>query len=191
MPVYAADMEFVECSKLMQATVRVNAMEKPDENSSVVVTFEQGSPMLVTGESKEGWYRITFQGKDGYVRSDSVETALQVEGESLENLDRELNEMEQTNKIIVEEVERMRAEKQRSRIWTVVIMILVAGIFGVGIYSTIKANREEKDAESKTDKNLLCEETEFSDISLKKADIEEKNLDIIDLDTTDIDDMES
>ena len=88
-PVYAADIEFTECSKLMQATVKVDATEQPDINSAVITTFEQGAPMLVTGESQSGWYRITFQGKDGYVKMDAVEAAVQVEGESLEELDRE------------------------------------------------------------------------------------------------------
>ena len=191
-PVYAADIEFTECSKLMQATVKVDATEQPDINSAVITTFEQGAPMLVTGESQSGWYRITFQGKDGYVKMDAVEAAVQVEGESLEELDRELDELEQTNKVIVEEVERMRAEKQRSSIWTVVIIALVAGIFGVGIYSTIKANREERESDADSEMTLKkkYDEEEISEINLpNKISMEEKRMDIIDLDSTDIDDV--
>lgn len=190
-PVYAADIEFTDCSKLMQATVKVDATEQPDEDSVVITTFEQGSPMLVTGESQSGWYRITFQGKDGYVKMDTVKAAVQVEGESLEELDRELDEMEQTNKVIIEEVERMRAEQKRSRIWTVVIVVLVLSIFGVGIYSTIIANREDKEenVNAENRNKQKHDEEELSDINLprQKGESDEKKLDIIDLDTTDID----
>lgn len=192
-PVYAADIEFTDCSKLMQATVKVDATEQPDPNSVVIHTFEQGAHMLVTGESQSGWYRITFQGKDGYVKMDTVEAAVQVEGESLEELNLELDEMEQTNKIIIEEVERMRDEQKRSKIWTAVIAILVVSIFAVGIFSTIRANREEKEDGERTEKadRKKYDEEELFDINLPKQAVasDEKILDIIDLDTTDIDDM--
>lgn len=189
--VHAGDIEFTECSKLMEAVASVDATEQPDVNSAVITTFEQGTPVLVTGESEAGWYRITFQGQEGYVRMDAVKMAVQVEGESLEELDRELDEMEQTNRIILEEVERMRTEQKRSMIWTVIIIILVISIFVVGIYSTIKASsKDAEDAEAGEKTKRRINEEDISDIYLpdEKSSIVQKKLDIIDLDTTDLND---
>lgn len=191
--VYASEVEFTDVSKLMEAMVDVEAWESPKEDGTVVTSFKKGTPILVTGESDSGWYRLTFQGKDCYIKMDTVKVATQVEGEVLQELDKEMELLEQENKIIIEEVERVRAEQKRSTMWTIVIVVLVIAIFAVGIYSTIKANRldKEKEIEEKED-NEKFDEEELSDINLPKEQSDgEAALDIIDLDKTDVDSIEA
>lgn len=186
--VYASEIEFTDTSKLMEAVSDVEALERPQEGAVVVTSFTQGVPILVTGESASGWYRLSFQGKDCYIKIDTVKAAVQVEGESLQELDKEMELLEQENKIIIEEVERVRAEQKRSIVWTIIIVVLIAAIFAVGIYSTIRANRldKEKETEDKHDNEKFNEE-ELSEINLlKKQENENTNLHIIDLDKTDV-----
>ena len=61
----------------------------------------------------------------------------------MEGLDKEFQELEMESKILVEEVERYRTEARRSRIWGIVIVLLVAGIFVTGIISTKRMEREK------------------------------------------------
>lgn len=61
----------------------------------------------------------------------------------IDALDQEMKAMEAENQIVVEEVERQRAEKKNSMIWGVVIVLLVIGIFAVGILSTMRSEREK------------------------------------------------
>lgn len=50
--------------------------------------------------------------------------------------------------MVVEEVERYRAEAKRSRIWGTVIVLLIAGIFAVGVISTRKSKKNSEKEES-------------------------------------------
>ncbi len=53
-------------------------------------------------------------------------------------LDAEFAELEEESVLIVEEVERQRAEARRSKIWGAIIIVLVMCIFSIGIVSTNK-----------------------------------------------------
>ncbi len=59
-------------------------------------------------------------------------------------LDAEFSELEEESAMIVEEVERQRAEARRCKIWGVVIIVLVIGIFSMGVVSTIESKKEEE-----------------------------------------------
>lgn len=61
--------------------------------------------------------------------------------QQLENsaeLDAEFSNLKEESVMIVEEVERQREEARRSKIWGAVIILLVMGIFGMGVVSAIK-----------------------------------------------------
>ncbi len=57
-------------------------------------------------------------------------------------LDAEFAELEEESVLIVEEVERQRAEARRSKIWGAIIIVLVMCIFGIGIVSTNKDKKK-------------------------------------------------
>lgn len=58
-------------------------------------------------------------------------------------LDAEFSALEEESVMIVEEVERQRVEARRSKIWGAVIIVLVIGIFGMGIVSAVKEKKAE------------------------------------------------
>lgn len=139
------EAETTELNQIMLANGKVEAKEMSDDSATVVITYESGAPVLVIGETTDGWYKVSYQDKIGYVHKSELTT----QGLDVEGLDKEMKTAEAESKLVVEEVERYRAEARRSRIWGTVIVLLVVGIFATGILSTVKAEREKrKDAGS-------------------------------------------
>lgn len=136
-----AEVQVTELSKIMVAKTAVEAFEEPSEQSSkTTITYEAGASVMVTGETADGWYRVSFQDKAGFVKK----TDLQEADIDIAALDEEFEVNEIEGKVFVEEVERIRAQITRSRIWGTIIVLLIVGIFGTGIYSTIKSERDKK-----------------------------------------------
>lgn len=134
------EIETTELNQIMLANEALEAKEIPDDGADVVITYESGAPVLVIGETADGWYKVSYQGKAGYVhKSELTAQAIDVEG-----LNKEMESSEAESKLVIEEVERYRAEARRSRIWGTVIVLLVAGIFATGILSTVKAEKAKK-----------------------------------------------
>lgn len=128
-----------ELNQIMVADEALEAKELPDDNSASVITYQSGQSVFVTGETADGWYKVSYQDKEGYVRK----SLLFIQEFDVEGLDKEFQELEMESKILVEEVERYRTEARRSRIWGIVIVLLVAGIFVTGIISTKRMEREK------------------------------------------------
>ena len=128
-----------ELNQIMVADEAFEAKELPDDNSASVITYQSGQSVFVTGETADGWYKVSYQDKEGSVRK----SLLFIQEFDVEGLDKEFQELEMESKILVEEVERYRTEARRSRIWGIVIVLLVAGIFVTGIISTKRMEREK------------------------------------------------
>lgn len=135
------EVEISELNQIMTANDKLEIKEIPDDNAAIVFTYESGAAVFVTGETTDGWYKVSYQDKVGYVRKSELEAAeLDVEG-----IDKEMADAAAEGKQIVEEVERYRIEAQRTKIWGTVIILLVVGIFATGIISTIKNEKEENE----------------------------------------------
>lgn len=140
-------------SQFMKAQQHVDAKAEPDDNAETAFSYDEGAVVYVTGETDDGWYIVFYQGKTGYINKAASQEVFETEEISIEALDEELEALQVNDKIIVEEVERYRAEVRRSRIWGVVIVLLVFGIFVVGIFSTVRAERNK--GKSKDDQDIL------------------------------------
>lgn len=125
-------------NQIMVATEKVEAKETPNQAAAVMITYEKDSTVFVTGETSDGWYRVSYQNMIGYIPKEKL--AVQTYGEEL---DQEFKSLEEESVMIVEEVERYRAESRRSKIWGAVIIVLIAGIFATGIISTRKNGKDE------------------------------------------------
>lgn len=137
-------------NQIMVATEAAEAREIPDESAAVAITYEKDATVFVTGETADGWYRVSYQNITGYIPKEKL--AAQTYGEEL---DQEFKAMEEESVMIVEEVERYRAESRRSKIWGAVIIVLIAGIFATGIISTRKnGNDENKENDSAGKKGM-------------------------------------
>lgn len=157
MPVYARDeLTETQINLFMKVLRQVDAKAEPKDDAETVFTYDEGDHIYVTGETPNGWYIVYYRGQTGYVSKNvsqgagageddqdrSMQAVFEAETLDLEALDNELAAQEVENKLIAEGVERYLAEARRSRIWGVVIVLLVIGIFAVGIVSTIRAERK-------------------------------------------------
>ena len=140
----AAENEAVtDSSAIVVAVGEVDAKERPDENAEVVISYHDGDNIYVTGETADGWYRVRYQELTGYVRVEQVpEMAVDVEA-----LNDEFAIEAEEGKLVVEEVERQRAEVRRSKIWGAVIVLLVLAVFVTGIVTTVKNGKDGREQE--------------------------------------------
>lgn len=128
-PVRARGSEPVKMNQLMIAAVDAEVKEMPSADADVIMTFDAGSAVFVTGETSGGWYQISCQGRTGYVK----EEALKDIDVDLSALALEMEDTETEGKIVAEEVERVRKEDDRSRVWLIVLGVVMGGILITGI----------------------------------------------------------
>lgn len=155
--VHAQQEGEIKVSQFMTAMQDMDAKAEPNSNAETIFSYEAGASVLVTGETQDGWYIVYYQGKTGYIDKNTPvdpatsidpnesQAVLVVQEIDVEALDAEMEALQMEDKIIVEEVERYRAERRRSRIWGTVIVLLVIGIFAVGIVSTVRAEKKKKE----------------------------------------------
>lgn len=178
------DSSIAELNQVMTIQTDCDVRELPDTDAAVVSSYTAGESVWVIGETQDGWYKTSYQGQEGYILKEYI-TGLQVEVEGQgtvdlveAGLDRELAAAEAEGKMLVEEVERQRAEGKRSRIWMVVIIVLVIGIFVTGIISVTKKGKGNG-AKNIKRKDIKEEDDGTEDIVLSEKD----DFDIIDLDS--------
>ena len=133
---------------LMMLAEDTPARENPDEEAAVVVELPAGAQLLVTGE-EDGWYEIFYQGKTAYVPMASATASTQVDQEAL---DEEMHRVEEEGAAFVEALEAQRKAAQRSRIWQIIIIVLIVAVFLTGVVSAVKSAKAEdrKDAGKRT-----------------------------------------
>lgn len=133
-----------ELSQLMTADKDVDMKTEPSDSAEKIMTYHKGDSVFVTGETADGWYRAIYQDKEGYIPKDSL-SVLEID---VAALDEEMARTEQEAELVVETVERYRAEARRSKIWGSVIVVLVVGIFATGIISGIKSAKGKDEQEA-------------------------------------------
>lgn len=122
---------------ILEAKKNVSMKAEPEKTAETLMTFNEGSLLFAAGEAVDGWYYVIYQGTGGYVE----EAGLSVLELDIEGLDAEMAASEAETKFVVEVVEKYRADARRSKIWGTVIIVLVAGIFAVGIFSAVRSNK--------------------------------------------------
>lgn len=137
--VLAAQNTGIEQGKLMTAVRRVEVRETPDDGAAVIMTYEEGSAVFAIGESVDGWYRVIYQGQEGYV----PENALHAQEIDVEGLDAEMAQEAEEARFMIETIERYQSEARRSKIWGGVIVALIVGVFAMGIISEIRGKKED------------------------------------------------
>ena len=66
-----------------------------------------------------------------------------------EALDQEMQKVEEEGAAFVESLETQRTAAQRSRIWQIVIIVLIAAVFITGVISAVKSAKMDKEKEAK------------------------------------------
>lgn len=137
---------------ILEAKKRVEMKAAPEKTAETLMTFQAGDLIFAVEETEDGWYRVVYQEKEGYVEKGGL-TVLELD---IEGLDAEMAVNEAETKFVVEAVEKYRADARRSKIWGAVIILLVASIFGVGIFSAVRTNQNgggEEDGGGSEEKN--------------------------------------
>ncbi|MCM1201838.1 MAG: SH3 domain-containing protein [Bacteroides fragilis] len=152
----SGELETYEQGMVLEAEKRVEMKAAPEETAETLMSFQKGSLVFAVGGPEDGWYRVIYQGNEGYVEEDAL-TALEID---IEGLNAEMAANEEETKFVVEVVEKYRADARRSKMWGTIIIVLVIGIFGVGIFSAVRGGRNEeaeknsrKDAERNDDRD--------------------------------------
>ena len=167
LPAHAQDeMTETQISLFMKALQQVDAKAEPKDDADTIFTYDEGDHIYVTGETSNGWYIVYYRGQTGYINKNvsqgaevlqddqdvqseqNVQAVFEAETLDLEALDDELAAQEVENKLIAEGVERYLTEARRSRMWGVVIVLLVIGIFAVGIVSTVRTEKNKGEGEN-------------------------------------------
>ena len=134
------ESQVISHNQLMVAEQDVDMKAEPDAESQTLMIYKKGDLVFSTGETGDGWYLVIYQDKTGYVEKE----ALSIQELDVEGLDAEMASYEQEGKLVMETVEKYHTESRRSKIWGGVIVALVFSIFAVGIFSAVKAKKEEE-----------------------------------------------
>lgn len=139
MPVCAA--EDLKKDMVMETIEEVKLLEKAEGNATVVATLPAGTTVLITEDSSNGWCRVSVKEQSGYLQTTQLKTI-----GNKDELDAEFEKISNTVQLIFEEIVTMEKETKQARVWGTVIVVLIIAIFGVGIVSALKKNKEEKNS---------------------------------------------
>ena len=111
--------------------------EEADEASAVLRELKK-QELVVPVEAGALWVKVSFGELTGYVKSEYVQT------ESPDPLvAREMAEQEAYDAEFINEVERLTKEQTRSRIYGMIVICIIVGIFAAGIVSTVMQKKSE------------------------------------------------
>lgn len=149
MPVQATEAEGV--MTLQQTVKDTEIKESPDDDAETLREIEEGTGVIVFGEPQDSWSKVEYDGVSGYMESGALENYMAEGGE--EALEQEFEEVQEETVRTIEESELIQKSKRTSMIWGIVIAVLVAAIFVVGIVSAIKKEKVEKTGEEKEEES--------------------------------------
>lgn len=140
MPVQASETESI---MTLQKTVKdTEIKEAPEDSAETLKEIEEGTGVIVYGEPQDSWSKVEYDGVSGYMESGALENYMVEGGE--EALEQEFEEVQEETVRTIEESELIQKSKRTSMIWGIVIAVLVAAIFVVGIVSAIKKEKVEE-----------------------------------------------
>lgn len=178
-----------QTGQVMTTQQQIDVKAEPDEKSETVFSYQAGDWIYVTGQTEDGWYIVYYQDKTGYINMAATEDVLTPVEIDVEEMDAQMAEDEAISRMIIEETMRYRAESRRSKIWGAVIVLLVVGIFAMGIISTVKANQksgQEQNDGVQADKKSFRPKKSGSDLKEEDTDTgkaeQKEDEDILDLD---------
>lgn len=135
----SASEEEIAANVLLSLTQDTVLMEEADSNSNPVGELSAGTPVISTEAAADGWIKIMYQDMTGYIPLSSI--GVQAD----EELNAEFEQISNENRLVFDVVEHEKEQGRQKLIWGVVIGVLVAAIFIVGIVSAVRANRKKSD----------------------------------------------
>lgn len=123
---------------LMYVNTDTFLYEEPDENSAALMELKKQS-LVVPTEVGDVWVKGSIGEVTGYVKREYLQT------ESPDpDVAQEIKEQEAYDVEFINEIDRLLREQKRSRIYGIIVILIIAGIFAAGIVSTIMRKKQEE-----------------------------------------------
>ncbi len=158
----------------------VTVRDEPNRKSKMTGKLEAGTPVVVSEDEQNGWCKVRNQTVEGYIETSSLQM---VNAANAEALKQEFGVNEEFDSMVLEEYDYQKKQKRTTLIWGVVIGVLVAAIFAVGIVSAINGNKAEQGEDNEKGKekeNIENEEiVKETGSNQKHADVEKMDIEEI------------
>ena len=141
---YAAEENEVTVNSFYQVNMDTQMRETATDSAKKVQELKAGDTVVVTAYADGEWCQISMGDKTGYVKISALTPIGNVDA-----LNAEFNSIGNDYESIYEEVLELQKQKRNRMIWGSIIVVLVIAIFGVGIVSAVKKNKEEQNKEEK------------------------------------------
>ena len=122
--VCGAELESVQKNMVLETVEEVELREEPSSTGAVITSLQAGTVVVVSEDASRDWCKVSYREQEGYVK------------------------ISQTIQLAFEEIMAREHEEMQARIWGSIIVVLIVAIFGVGIVSAVKKNKEESKEEN-------------------------------------------
>ena len=136
---YAAEKTEIAVNSFYQVNENTQMRENASESAKEVQELVAGDTVMVITAYTDGeWCTVSKGDKTGYVQINALTPIGNVD-----TLNAEFNSIGNDYESTYEEMLELQRQKRNRMIWGSIIVVLVIAIFGVGIVSAVKKNREE------------------------------------------------
>ena len=126
-------------NSLWQISQDVEVKEQAAESAGAVGNLKKGTPVIVIEEEEGNWCKIQYQEILGYIQKEYLERYGAVPNEELEQ---EFMKIQEESIWFEDEYELVEGQEKSVDLWKAMIVVFIAGIFGIGIFSAVKGNRD-------------------------------------------------
>lgn len=149
---------------LMYALDKVNVRSGPGTDTDIIGELQQGETIFAVELTEEGWYRVVFEGEQGYIRQDFLEV-YGTEGdwngrdlseyEALYDAGAEDEEPVETESVTEEESDDTEAEEEpeKPKKNILPILIIIGVLIAIIIYSGVQIVQERRQSEQDDDED--------------------------------------
>lgn len=137
MTVCGAELENVQRNMVLETVEEIELRIEPETTAKVIATLQAGTVVVVAEDVNGDWCKVTCQKQEGYLPVAKLKTL-----GNTEELNSEFDKISQTVQLAFEEIMTREHEEMQARIWGSIIVVLIIAIFGVGIASAVKKNKE-------------------------------------------------
>ena len=141
--VCGAELESVQKNMVLETVEEVELREEPSSTGVVITSLQAGTVVVVSEDASRDWCKVSYREQEGYVSIAKLKGL-----GNMEELNSEFDKISQTIQLAFEEIMAREHEEMQARIWGSIIVVLIVAIFGVGIVSAVKKNKEESKEEN-------------------------------------------
>lgn len=141
---HAAEQKQITVNSFYEVNESTRIMQEADSNSTVVTELSTGDTIMVIGYDGGDWCQVSRGEDKGYVQIGKLTPIGDVD-----TLNNEFENIGNDYVNIYEEVLERQKQRRSQMIWgSIIVVLVVIAIFGAGIVSAVKKNKEEQDKEN-------------------------------------------